>query len=369
MTKVHRADVHDHARDDHDASHAHDHERDDQHEDRHTGSGGWGALAAALHLPGSGHTHERPAAGDSLYANELGIRTVRLAFLILSVTTLIQVAIYLRSGSVALLADTVHNLGDALNSLPLWIAFVLIRRAATRRYTYGYGRVEDLAGVFIVASILFSAAYILWESAQKLMNPQPLTNLGWVAAASLIGFAGNEAVARVQIRVGRQIGSEAMVADGRHAQTDGLTSLAVLVAVVGTWLGFPIVDPIVGLLMGVLIVFIARDAILAMWHRLMDAVDPALVERAEQVLASHEEVRQVVRLQMRWVGHQLHASTVLALDEHLALSASEEITDHIRHHLLHELPHLYDVLISVVPWKGAKPAFREETGHHYSQKT
>lgn len=355
MTKVHSADAHEH--------HTHG------HEDRQAGPGGWEALAGALHLPGYGHTHERPTGSDRLVASDVGIRTVRLAFVLLGLTTLIQAAIYVGSGSAALLADTVHNLGDTLNSLPLWIAFALIRRGANRRYTYGYGRAEDLAGVFIVASIIFSAAYSLWESAQKLISPEPVMHPGWVAAAALVGFIGNEAVALLQLRVGRQIGSEAMVADGQHAQIDGLTSLAVLIAAGGTWLGFLMLDPLVGLLIGIAIVLIARDATIAMWHRLMDAVDPALVEKAEQALASHPQVKKVIRLQMRWVGHRLHASVLLALDENLALSASEEITDHIRHHLLHELPNLYDVLISVVPWKGTGPVFREETSHHHSYET
>lgn len=369
VTKVHPElmDEHDYDHEHHDQGHdghSHEHDHDDHGHDHREGSGIWGVLAGALHLPGYSHTHEQTAANDALFSSDLAVRTVRWAFVFLAATTLIQFVIYLSSGSVALLADTVHNLGDALNSLPLWIAFALIRRSANRRYTYGYGRAEDLAGVLIVASIVFSAGYIVWESVQKLINPQPLTHLGWVAAAALVGFVGNEAVALVQIRVGRQIGSEAMTADGQHARIDGLTSLAVLVAVAGTWLGFPIVDPIVGLLIGIVIVFITRDAAVAMWHRLMDAVDPAVVEKAVQVLGSHEEVRQVVRIQMRWVGHQLHASATLALDENLDLSASERITDHIRHHLLHEIPHLYDGLISVVPWRGVGAVYGEETGHH-----
>lgn len=347
----------------HDPTHEHDHgEQHHHHEEGRTGL--WSVLAGALHLPGAGHTHERPGAGDTLYAHELGARTVRLAFAILGVTTLIQVAITLSSGSVALLADTVHNLGDALNSVPLWIAFGLMRRAANRRYTYGYGRAEDLAGVLIVASILFSAGYILWESVQRLINPEPLTHLGWVAAAALVGFAGNEAVALIQIRVGRQIGSEALIADGQHARIDGLTSLAVLAAVGGTVLGFPILDPLIGLVIGITILFIARDASRAMWHRLMDAVDPALIAQAERVLAAHGEIRQVARLQMRWVGHRLRASILVALDENLSLAASDAITDHIRHHLLHELPHLSDALISAAPWRGSLPIYGEESRHH-----
>lgn len=326
-------------------------------------------IASALHLPGYSHTHERPPANDAIYADKLGIRTVQIAFVLLAVTTIIQFVIYLTSGSVALLADTIHNLGDALNSLPLWIAFVLARRAANRRYTYGYNRAEDLAGLVIVASIVFSAGYILWESVQKLLHPQPLTHLAWVAAAAVIGFVGNLGVGLIQLRVGRQIGSEAMIADGRHAQTDSLTSLAVLIAVAGTLLGYPIVDPIVGLLMSVVIMLIAREAIIAVWHRMMDAVDPRLIDDAEKVLRSHPEIKQVVRLQMRWVGHRLHADIIAALDEKLTLSECDKLTDHVRHHLLHELPYLSEALISVVPWNEETLSYWEESRHHNPEAT
>jgi cation diffusion facilitator family transporter len=366
MTDVHQPEHHhDHDEDHH---HHHDHEHDHHHDDHdhdhsHEHGGLMATIGAALHLPGYTHTHSHHelAADPAMQDNELGIRTVKWALLALGITTLLQIFIYVASGSVALLADTVHNLGDALNSVPLWIAFVLARRTANKRYTYGYGRAEDVAGLLIVVSIGFSAAYILWESFQKLINPQPLTNLGWVALAAFIGFVGNELVALMQIRVGRQIGSEAMVADGLHARTDGFTSLAVLIAVVGTWLGFPIVDPIIGMLIGVTIVLITRDAAVSMWYRLMDAVDPKLVEQAETILRDHPEVRAVHRLQMRWLGHRLHAEIVLALDADLTTAQSEAITDHLSHHLYHAMPTLSEATIAVIP---AGMAFWRESAHH-----
>ncbi len=206
------------------------------------------------------HDHSDLAADRAFADNEAGIRTVWLALGALTVTSVLQLAIVFASGSVALLADTAHNIGDGLNSIPLLIAFYLARKVATRRYTYGYGRAEDIAGIFIVLSILVSAGIIFWESFQRFLDPQPLTNLGWVAAAAIIGFLGNEAVAVMQIRVGNRIGSEALIADGLHARTDGLTSLAVLLAAIGSWLGFPLADPIIGLLIGVAILFITWDA-------------------------------------------------------------------------------------------------------------
>lgn len=366
MTEVHAAIPHKHIHNDHD----HDHDHDHHHHERLHGGNLWGRIGAALHLPGFSHTHDH---GEILRAvslddNRLAIRTVWLALLALGVTTLIQAFIVVASGSVALLADTVHNLGDALNSLPLLIAFYLARRAANRRYTYGYNRAEDIAGILIVVSIGFSAAYILWESVQKLLNPQPLTNLLWVAAAAIVGFIGNEIVALLQIRVGRRIGSQAMIADGLHARTDGLTSLAVLAAVAGTALGFPIVDPLIGLLIGIVIVFITRDAALAVWYRLMDAVDPRMVEQVEQSIREHHEVRDIQRLQMRWLGHQLYVEGVLELDPGLTFAQSAALADHVRHHLHHILPRLSKATISAVPWDRTERLYSRESQHHRSSE-
>jgi cation diffusion facilitator family transporter len=352
----------------HDDSHNHPHPRDHEPDDDHAhghdhshNSGWWNALTSALHLPGYGHADARPGHGDALFNNELGIRTIRLALLALGVTTLLQVAVYIASGSVALLADTVHNLGDALNSIPLWIAFVLARRAANKRYTYGYGRAEDIAGLLIVLSIAFSAGYSVWESIQKFIHPQPLTNLGWVAAASVVGFIGNELVALMQIRVGRRIGSEAMVTDGLHARTDGFTSLAVLIAVGGAWLGYPIVDPIIGLLIGVAIVFIARDAIIAMWYRLMDAVDPKLMDRADSCIRAYPDVRSIKRLRMRWVGHSLHLDAAIAVEGNMGMIDAHRIVEGVSLALFHALPTLDDVTITPIP---LGPQGEGEMAHH-----
>jgi cation diffusion facilitator family transporter len=344
-----------------DHGHSHDHDHDSSHS--HNDSV-WNLIAEALHLPGHGHSHDRPAQNDPLYNNELGIRTVKVALLVLGVTTVLQIVIYLMSGSVALLADTVHNLGDALNSVPLWIAFVLARRAANKRYTYGYGRAEDIAGLLIVASIGFSAAYILWESIQKFINPEPLTNLPWVAAAAIIGFVGNEVVALLQIRVGRRIGSEAMITDGRHARADGLTSLAVLIAVGGTAIGFPLLDPIIGIVIGLAIVLITREAIVAVWHRMMDAVDPSLVERGEAVVRQHPQVKDIEQIRMRWVGHGLHIDLKLGFSANLSMQEIDAIIDDIGHELLHDIPNVADVRVVPVSWEPGGLSRERKTEHH-----
>jgi cation diffusion facilitator family transporter len=247
------------------------------------------------------------------------------------------------------LGDLVHNLGDALSSLPLLLAFWLAKRKPTRRHTYGYGRAEDVAGLLIVASIAFSAFYILWEAIQHLKH-QHIHNLGWVSLASLIGFLGNEGVALLEIRVGRKIGSAAMVTHGIHARTDGLTSLAVLVAALFAALGFPIADPVIGILIAIMIVFIARDAIITTWHRLTDAVDPTLVDTVETTINEFPEVKQICRLQMRWLGHQLYAEILLAIDSALSREQVQVLTDSISHQLQHEVSGLAQVTIAVAPF-------------------
>ncbi|OUC06938.1 hypothetical protein RY27_17920 [Litorilinea aerophila] len=346
----------------HHHAHAHPHGHDGHH--HHHGGGPWGWIRTIFHLHGHSHQHDALVTDSAFAAHEEGIRTVWIALGALAFTSLLQVIIVWLSGSVALFADTVHNIGDGLNSVPLLIAFYLARRAATRCYTYGFGRAEDVAGIFIVLSIAFSAGVIFWESLQKLLHPEPLTNLGWVALAALVGFAGNETVAWLQIRVGRKIGSAAMVADGMHARTDGLTSLAVLLAVAGSWLGYPMVDPIIGILIGVAILFITWDATKTMWYRLMDAIEPEHLERAEAVIRQQPGIQELEWLRMRWMGHRLHADIGIAVDPHLSTAASHHIAEQLRHDLFHALPYLSEILVHVDPWSTQPEEHHALTIHH-----
>ena len=322
-------------------THSHDHSPDQNRPPDHvhpTGLRGW---FANLFNPHS-HDHSDLAADQAFADNEMGIRTVWIALAILLLTSLLQLAIVAMSGSVALLADTAHNIGDGLNSIPLLMAFYLARRLPTRRFTFGYGRAEDIAGIFIVLSILVSAGIVFWESIQRLLTPQPLENIGWVAAAAIIGFVGNELVALLQIRVGNRIGSAALIADGLHARTDGLTSLAVLFAVGGAWLNLPLLDPIIGLGIGVVILLITWDAVKRVWFRLMDGVEPELVELVETAVNQNPSVQEIKQLRLRWLGHQLQGVLHLQLEpaaEPQAVKAS------IRHTLSHDLPKLSDLVI------------------------
>jgi len=332
--------------------HSHGEGQKQTHEDNHdhgvqnhkhthaTGLTGW--LQSAF-VP---HSHDAADAIDeALESSVQGIRAVTFSLIGLGATAIFQLVIVLISGSVALLADTVHNFSDALTAVPLWLAFLLGRRKPTRTYTYGFGRAEDLAGLFIVAMIALSAVVAAVESIRRFFEPEPVHNLGWVLVAGLVGFAGNELVAIYRIRVGRQIGSAALVADGVHARTDGFTSLAVVVGVIGVWLGFPLADPIVGLLISAAIVVLLWGTVRDVGRRLMDGVDPELTQRVEAIAAEHSRSGGTARL--RWSGHQLHAEITvpIATDAHLVELAS--VTANLERGVRRALPHIRSV--TVVP--------------------
>jgi cation diffusion facilitator family transporter len=311
-----------------------------------------GLIGEALHLPGFAHDHgdtENVVVDPAVRDNSLGIITLWVALGLLWLTTVFQAVIYTQTNSVALLADTGHNLVDALNSVPLLIAFYLARRPATRRFTYGLGRAEDIAGIFIVLSIVLSAGHIIYESVNRFFSPFPLENLGLTALAAFIGFLGNEAVALLQIRVGKRIGSDAMVADGHHARLDGMTSLAVLVAVVGAALNIPILDPIIGVVIGIAIVGIAFSAVRKVFLRMMDGVEPSIVNRIEHFASTVDGVDKIVKLRAHWVGHRLFTEVTATMDETRTLVEGHSISQNIRKSLIDSIPAMGEVVVSLEP--------------------
>lgn len=296
------------------------------------------------------HSHDAAdSVDDTLESTAAGIRTVKISLLVLGLTALIQIVIVVMSGSVALAADTIHNFADALTAVPLWIAFALGAKPATRRYTYGFGRVEDLAGSFVVAMITMSAIIAGYEAIARLIHPQQIEHVGWVALAGLVGFIGNEWVALYRIRVGHRIGSAALIADGLHARTDGFTSLAVLCSAGGVALGFPLADPIVGLLITAAILAVLRTAARDVFRCLLDGVDPAMVDAAEQALAARPGVQAVRSVRMRWIGHRLHADAELDVDPALDLAQAHRIAHDAEHELTHTVPKLTTALIHAYP--------------------
>ncbi|MCX5380568.1 cation diffusion facilitator family transporter [Streptomyces sp. NBC_00091] len=320
-------------------THDHDHHHDHGH-GHHDHEHPRGPRRRLAHLL-TPHGHEAADKVDAaMEASREGMRTLWISLAVLGATAALQAVIVALSGSVALLGDTVHNTADALTAVPLGIAFVLGRRAANRRYTYGYGRAEDLAGVLIVAVIAASAAFAAWTAIDRLLHPREVTHLWAVCAAALTGFAGNEWVARLRIRTGRRIGSAALVADGLHARTDGFTSLAVLLGAAGSASGLPAADPVVGLLITLAILLVLKDAAREVYRRLMDCVDPALVDTAERALREVEGVLGVGQLRMRWIGHALRAEADIVVGPHLTVVQAHELALAAEHALIHAIPRM-----------------------------
>jgi cation diffusion facilitator family transporter len=301
------------------------------------------------HASKHGHHHAHGVVDPVIATTERGIWAVKWSFVILGVTAALQLGIVVLSGSVALLADTIHNVGDAATAVPLWIAFLFARRRASARFTYGFGRVEDLAGVIVVLIILLSAIVAGYEAFNRLLHPQPIAFLGWVAAAGIVGFVGNEWVAVFRIRVGRDIDSVALIADGYHARTDGLTSLAVVLGALGVWLGLPAADPLLGLVITAMIFGIVWQSTKAVFTRLLDGVDPAVIEEIKHAVQHTPEVQDVTQVRVRWLGHRLHAELNIAVSPHLSVAQGHAIATEVRHQLLHHLPHLANATIHIDP--------------------
>jgi cation diffusion facilitator family transporter len=275
----------------------------------------------------------------------------------LLMTACFQLMVVGLSGSVALLADTIHNFGDAATALPLWVAFVLARRKPTERFTYGLGRLEDLAGLVVVLIMAFSALMAGYAAMMRLFHPRPVAYLGIVAVASLVGFLGNEAVAIFRIRVGREIGSAALVADGYHARADGWTSLAVLAGAVGVWLGYPLADPVIGLLITAVILWLIWQAGRMVVIRAVDGIDPEILVELRHAAQHVAGVQAVTEVHARWVGHRLRAELNVAVGSALSVVQGHAVAKEVRHQLLHHVDMLGGVTVHVDPV--------DEAGEHY----
>ncbi|MGO7632685.1 cation diffusion facilitator family transporter [Rhizobium leguminosarum] len=303
-----------------------------------------------------GHTHG--VIDATIATTDRGIWAIKWSFVILALTAAMQIVVVAISGSVALLADTIHNVADATTAIPLWIAFVLARRKPSKTFTYGLGRVEDLAGIAIVIIILFSALVAGYEAIDRLFHPQAVSNLGWLIAAGLIGFAGNEAVAVFRIRVGREINSAALIADGFHARTDGLTSLAVVAGAIGVWLGFPLADPIVGLLITVAILGIVWQSARSVLTRMLDGVEPEIVDEIAHAAGHVEGVEKVAEAKARWLGHKLHVDVAVVIDESVLLAEANLITSELEKELFAHIPALAVATVRITT--------SDRKGHHHA---
>ena len=326
------------------ATHHHDHDHEEA-----------GLLARLRHalVP---HSHDHgEAIRTAEEASSVGLRAAWVSLAGMGATALLQIVIVVLSGSVALLADTLHNLGHLATTIPLILAFRLGRRSPTRTYSHGFRRAEDLVGLLIGAVIALSAALIVWESVRALTTARDLAHLGWVLAAALVGAAGNELVARYRIRAGRRIGSAALIAEGQHARTDAMTSLAVVLGVLGAWAGLPWIDPLIGLLIAVMVVLVLISSMRTVIRRLMDGIDPGTLEAVEQAAAG-PGVQGVDAARARWTGHRLDAELVIAVDPALTVEESAPLTAEVRERLHAALPHLERVLVELRPTSRAPRA-------------
>ncbi|WP_256752932.1 cation diffusion facilitator family transporter [Mesorhizobium sp. Mes31] len=312
-----------------------------------------------------GHGHTHGVIDPTIATTTRGIWAIKWSFVVLAITAALQLVVVILSGSVALLADTIHNVGDAVTAIPLWVAFVLVRRQPSKTFTYGLGRVEDLAGILIVLIILFSAIVAGYEAIDRLINPRPIAFLGWVAIAGLIGFIGNEVVAVFRIRVGREINSAALIADGYHARTDGFTSLAVVLGALGVWLGFPLADPIIGLLITLAIFAIVWQSSKAVLTRMLDGVEPGIVDEIRHAAEHVPGIERVQSVQARWIGHRLHADVAIGVLDTATAKEVLSVTEALKEELSAHLPALAEANVRLEnPANPPAPGMGSSHAHH-----
>ena len=327
--------------------HNHDHDHDEHEHDDHD----------------HGHSHEHGRVDADLYGNRAGLRAVQISTAGMLLVSAIQFAIATIGGSACLFADALHNFGDVFTTIALWIAFVISNRTANQRYTYGYYRAEDLAGIFIVLVIIASATASAVESVQKLISGNTPTQIYLSMAAALVGVAGNELLAQYKISVGKRINSVPLIADGQHSRIDGLTSLAAFVGLVGVKLGFPKADPIAGIVITIVIVTVVFSTSRSVLQRLLDAVDPHIVPTIITTALAVPGVEQVTDIRARWVGHTLHVVMNIEVDAELTLSKAHAIAEEVRHRLFHDIKGISEVLIHTDP-SSASGDHHQEMTHH-----
>ncbi len=294
------------------------------------------------------HGHAHGTIDTSLTSGK-GLWAVKWSSIVLFLGALLQLIVVLLSGSVSLLSDTIHNFGDAATAIPLGTAFILGRRKPTKKFTYGYGRIEDIAGIIIVVFMSASVFYTLSVSIERILHPQPVSHLWVVALASLVGFSINEGAAIFRIRVGKQIHSQALIADGYHARTDGWSSLTVLIGVIGVFLGFRLADPLIGILISIVILKTTWETAREVFTRILDGIDPEVIDEIRSIASKTNGVEEVTETRVRWIGHKIHAELNIAVDPAISIDRGHEIANSVSHDLLDELPYLSNASIHVDP--------------------
>jgi cation diffusion facilitator family transporter len=308
--------------------------------------------------------HHHGLSDDAAMSSAEGIRALQISLVGLLLTSIFQGVIALAGGSAGLLAETIHNFADAFTAIPLWIAFALARRAANRRFTYGYGRAEDLAGVVVLLFVVFSAGLAAYESYQKLLNPVTPSLIGWGILAAVVGIFGNELVARYKINVGKKIGSTSLVAEGQHSRIDGLTSLAAGLGLVGAWFGFPLADPIAGLIITLFILGILWEMGRDILGRLLDAIEPETIDQIEKIAAATPGVQHVHDVKARWLGHAVTVELHITVDGTLSVIQGHAIGEEVREELLEHIPRLTEAIVHTDPVESFPNEHHPGRQHH-----
>jgi len=319
---------------------------------------------------GHAHNHDHGVVDRAAWSSAEGIRAIKISTFGLAATAAVQFVIAALGGSVALLADGLHNLGDVFTTVALWLAFVAARRAADRRYTFGYARFEDLAGIGIVAIIALTAAGAGVEAWRAMVHPRPVAHLGVSIAAAVVGILGNEIVGEYKIRVGRRIGSVALRADGTHSRIDGFVSAGALVGLIGVAMGYPKADPIAALAITAVIVWVTIGTARGVVARVVDAVEPALIERIETAARAVQGVVDAHDVQARWAGRSLLVNLHISLDAELRLHEAHQIGEEVRHAILHGVDGVSQVIVHFDPWEEGTDTsrFHTATAHHFGRR-
>ena len=311
------------------------------------------------------HSHYHGSASDFINT-EKGIQALKFSLWVLGLTAAAQTVVVWLTGSVALLADTIHNLSDALVALPLWFAFSISKKKPTPHYPYGFYRVEDLAGLCVLLAIFASGLWTGWESIQRIINPKVPQNILLGIVAGFVGGLGNEIVARYRLKVGKEIRSLALMAEGHHARVDALTSLGVVVGLGLVALGFPLADPIVGLIITALIFSIVFEVGKDLIPRIVGKADADEIEEIRSAAKKIEGVEGVGGIKLQWLGHRCFADLCISVSPLISVSEAHRITEGVRHELLHHISALMDVTIHADPYTEESPdPFHDLTAHHF----
>ncbi len=309
--------------------------------------------------PGGQHTHHGhsvAAAETFASSTRAGVMALRIGVAGLALTTAIQVGLYVISGSVALLGDTLHNGIDVAGTGIVWAAFALTRRERSARFNYGFHRFEDIAALIVVVLIAASAVVVVYEGITSLGNEPDIGQPWVVLIAGVVGLVGNEGVALFKIRTGKRIGSAALVADGRHSQADGLSSAGVIVAAVGLMAGVRWLDPLAGVAIGALIAWTAFESGRDVLLRLLDSSDPAIRGELEKLAVGVAGVDHINDLRMRELGRTVHVVANVCMPGGYTLKQAHETAEELRDAWLHALPPGSAVDIHVDPYTAGEPS-------------